>query len=441
MQSWLRESRVFGTPRRGRFETLEQRLALSAAPTIINFEVGSTQWTAEFSTYLTDNSLGESGYRVPAGSSAQLKSLPWNNLDILRVTFSEDVNVAQRHMSLTGVGVANVNVAHFEYDPRAFTATWILSAALVKNSYRLEIDGDGMSPIRDLEGNSLDGTWTTSTSSYPSGNNTSGSDFGFAFRVLPGDTNQNNSVDYYDYYAATSKNGKTTQTAGYSAFVDINGSGSHTSSDSSDIYSRLSTTYPAGTPVGNADDAPSSAGRVTYSLNNANDLAITLWDDFEDNETPDSELIYELTSATNSALWSSCTIDAATGVLTLVPVTNAYGRSTFLVSAMDAAGQKVFVTYTVDVGRVNLQPTFSFEIEAVGDDTFVVWGIVDDDGPVEGLMVEFQGAITGRACVRANGMFEFTVVLPEEQWDDVDAFVVDWQNLASFSARRYAGVW
>lgn len=435
------QSRTYRTPPRGRFESLEQRLALSTAPTVIDFEVDSTEWTAAFSTYLANNALGDGGYQVPTGSSAQLKSLPWYNLDVLRVTFSEDVNVRQHHLSLTGAGVANTSIAHFEYDPQTFTATWILSAALSKNSYLLKIEGDGMSPVRDLQGNALDGAWTTSTSTYPSGTGVAGSDFAFVFRVLPGDANQNNSVDYYDYYASTSKQGKTTQSIGYSAFVDVDGSGSQTTSDSTDIYSRLNSVYPSGSSAGQSNDAPSSAGRVSYSLASAVDLAISLWDDFQDDETSDAALTYELVSSTSPSLWSSYTVNAGTGVLKLVPIANAYGRSTLLVSATDAAGQKAFVTYTVDIGRTNLQPIFTYEIEAVGDDTFIVWGTVEDDGPVDGLIIQFQGAINERAWVRENGLFEFAVVLSEEEWNYVDAFVVDWQNLASDVVVRYAGIW
>lgn len=442
MRSWLRGVRAHTDSPSLRFESLEQRLTLTGAPTVVDFQVGSTAWTSDFVNYLYTHSVGDGGYRVPTGSSSQVKSLPWSNIDKLSVTFSEDVNVLENHLSLTGVSVASVSFSHFEYDPRSFTATWTLSAALPKNSYRFEIDGDGMSPVRDLAGNALDGEWTTSTTSYPSGNGTSGGDFAFDFRVLPGDFNQSTSVDTWDYFASTSRNGLTTSSSSYSPFADIDGSGSHTTADSTNIQGRIGNGYPVGSPVGASNDAPTSVGWRAVSVNaNAVDAAFDLWGDFADAETADNALTYQITSTSNASVWSSQSINAVTGKLHLTPALNATGFSTIVVTATDSVGQKSSAKYIVDLGGVNQVPeVVDFYAQQGLLDELIINGYIDDDGYVEGMFVEFTGAISGRAYVKADGTFTFTVDLPPTEWGHAWATIVDWHEAESLAFRGWAGV-
>lgn len=440
MRSWLRGKCARTDSPSLRFESLEQRLTLTGAPTVVDFQVGSTAWTSDFVNYLDIHSMGDGGYRVPTGSSSQVKSLPWSNIDKLSVTFSEDVNVLENHLSLTGVGVASVSFSHFEYDPRSFTATWTLSAALPKNSYRFEIDGDGVSPVRDLTGNALDGEWTTSTTNYPSGNGTSGGDFAFDFRVLPGDNNQTNTVDNFDYSASTSRNGLTTSSGSYSYLADIDGSGSHTTADSASILAKLYNAYPAGSPVGAANDAPTSIGRRALSVNaNAADAAFDIWGDFADAETADSALTYQITSTSNASLWSSQSINALTGELHLTPALNATGFSTIIVTATDGAGQKTFANYIVDLGAVNQIPEVYFYATEGVNGRLIIDGFVNDYENIEGLMVQFTGAITGRAIVKANGTFSFVIALPRTEWDEASATFTDWHGLESLTFLGWAG--
>lgn len=426
-RTWVRRSSPLSPSLR--FESLEERLPLTAGPMVIDFEVGSTQWNSQYADYLTDNSLGSHGYRLPVGSTSQLKSLPWTNIDQLIVKFNEDVDVLASHLSLTGVNATNFQIQHFSYDPRTFTATWTLSAALAKNSYLLKIDGDGLSPVKSRSGQALDGEWTTSSDVYPSGNGGAGGDFAFSFRVLPGDVNQNNSVEYYDYYASTSKNGLTTTSTGFSPLIDVNGSGSHTSADSTEIMSRLWNSYPSGSPVGAANDAPSTRGGGYHHLNvNAVDLAIDLWDDFADAETADSQLNYQILSTSNSSLWASKSINASTGQLVVVPATNAIGRSIVTVRATDSTGQFIDSKYVIDLGRVNAAPSLVYTITSTSLDNFRVAGMVTDDGLLEGLMVEFSGAVGGRAWVAADGSFEFTVIAGWEDWGEAVGIVHDYEG-------------
>ena len=442
MRSWLRGACARTDSPSLRFESLEQRLTLTGAPTVVDFQAGSTAWTSDFVNYLHTHGMGDGGYRVPTGSSSQVKSLSWSNIDKLSVTFSEDVHVLENHLSLTGVSVASVSFSHFEYDPRSFTATWTLSAALPKNSYRFELDGDGAWPVRDLTGSALDGEWTTSTTNYPSGNGTSGGDFAFDFRVLPGDFNQNNGIDFSDYTASTSRNGLTTSSGSYAPFADIDGSGSHTTADSSSIQAKMYNAYPAGSPVGASNDAPTSVGWRALSVNaNAVDAAFDIWGDFADAETADNALTYQITSTSNASVWSSQSINAVTGKLHLTPVINATGFSTIIVTATDSVGQKSFTKYIVDLGSVNLSPEVEFYAEQSVGDRLIIHGFVSDDGYVEGLMVQFNGAITGRAYVKADGSFTLVVELPEVDWDWAYATIADWHGLSpSLPYKGWAGV-
>lgn len=441
MRSWLWDQST-RPQRRGRwFENLEERLPLTSGPTVVDFEVGSSQWSSQFTDFLAASSLGAEGYRVPTGSAAQMSSLPWSNIDTFIVRFSEDVIVRANHLSLTGVNATNFQIQQFAYDPATYTASWTLSAPLAKNSYLLEIDGDGISPVVDLQGMAVDGEWTTSSSVYPSGNGVAGGDFSFAFRVLPGDGNQNSGVDYYDYYAAAAKVGLTTASSGYSALVDLDGSGSHTSADASGISSRMWTSHPSGSPIGTSNDAPSTSSGGYYRISAAASLAISLWDDFADAETSDSQLSYQLLSTTNSSLWSSQSINTTNGQLQLTAAANAAGRSTLVVRATDASGQYVDSRYVIDVGSGVSPPGLSYTITSTDEDTWCIAGYVWDDGLLEGLLVEFAGAVNRYARVQADGSFEILLTAIEEDWGEVTGLVHDSEGAASDEVYRYLGLY
>jgi hypothetical protein len=180
-------------------EMLESRTFLSGAPlTVTGVELASTEWSSAFTSFLHSHSLGAHGYRIPTGF-AQSKVLAWGNLDQVVVIFSEDVNVKASDLSLTGVNQPKIAVADFYYDAFSHVATWTLAAPLPKNSYHLDLNGDGLDPVTDVSGNVLDGEWADNADVFPSGNGASGGDFGFTFKVLPADVNQSALVDEKDY--------------------------------------------------------------------------------------------------------------------------------------------------------------------------------------------------------------------------------------------------
>lgn len=441
MRSWHWDQSARFQRRGRRFESLEERLPLTAGPTVVDFEVGSSQWTSQFTDFLVASSLGTEGYRVPTGSAAQLNSLPWSNIDTFIVRFSEDVNVRASHLSLTGVNATSFQIQQFAYDAETYTASWTLSAPLEKNSYLLEIDGDGVSPVVNLQGMAIDGDWTTSSSVYPSGNGVAGGDFSFAFRVLPGDVNQNSDVDFYDYSTAVTKIGLTTGSSGYSALIDLDGSGSHTSADASGISSRMWTSYPSGSPIGSSNDAPSTSSGGYLRISVGASVAISLWDDFADAETSDSQLSYQIISTTNSSLWSSQSINATNGELQLTAAMNMDGRSTLVVRATDASGQFVDSRYVIDVGSGISLPELSYTINPTDEGMWCVAGYVWDEGLLEGLLVEFTGAINRYARVQADGSFEILLTAIEDDWGDVTGLVHDWGGAASDDVYQYLGLY
>jgi hypothetical protein len=423
------------------FESLEDRLPLTASPTVVDFEVSSSQWTTPFNDYLVAHSLGTHGYRVPTGSASQIKSLPWKNIDTLIVTFNEDVDVRRDHLSISGVSATNFTIQQFSYDIDSHRATWVFSAPLGPNSYSVEVDGDGVSPVKNLGGAALDGEWTTSTSAYPSGNAVAGGDFTFAFRVLIGDANQSNTVDYYDYYGAVAKNGLTTTSTGYSPLYDFNGSGDHSTADANEASSRMWATYPSGTPVGATNDAPTTRGGGYYRLApGAVDLAINLWDQFADAETSDSALTYQVISTSNGALWSSQSINSGAGTLNLAAAPSALGRSYVVVRATDSQGQFTDARYVVDVGDAFGIPCLTFSIENLEEDTWEIEGTVADDGPLEGLLVKFSGVVNCAIRVDSMGSFSITVTMEVEDWGDVIGTVYDWDGGLSNQYVDFVGI-
>ena len=160
--------------------------------------VSSTSWSPGFLDAPSSTGLGSLGYTIPVGSSAQLQPLPWDNMNQIRIVFSENVNVQQNSLTLSGTSVNNYAFSSFSYNATTFTATWTLAAPLGADRLRLDLHATGAAAITDAHGKSLDGEWSDAVSTYPSGNGISGGDFLFDFNVLPGDIDGNGVVNGVD---------------------------------------------------------------------------------------------------------------------------------------------------------------------------------------------------------------------------------------------------
>ena len=127
------------------------RPPLPAPPTVNNVLVCGSGWSSTFAY--------AAGYAVPVGSGTQLATLPWNNIDEVKIVFSESVTVAQGDLALTGVNtpVYNVGGGSFVYDAATFTATWTLPQAIGADKLLIDLKANGGNPIQDWTGDLLDG--------------------------------------------------------------------------------------------------------------------------------------------------------------------------------------------------------------------------------------------------------------------------------------------
>ena len=204
---------------------------------------GGTAWS-NIDSYFSTHSLGSStlGYALKAGSS-ELTDLPWSTITTISVAFSQSVNVAggvsvaANSMALvggTGTGAATVPSLS-SFTTSGNTATWVFSSALGENRYVLAVASTGSAfgtPVTNAQAAGLDGEFTTSSSSLPSGNGLAGGQFNFFFNILPGDTSQAAIVSSTSASTIGKLNNTTFASSGYNPYADIDGSGIINATDS-----------------------------------------------------------------------------------------------------------------------------------------------------------------------------------------------------------------
>ena len=229
------------------------------APRVSGVFVRATGWVDAFRNYV-DPGL-KRGYLIPVGSSAQLNVLPWFNLDRIVVTFNADVNASIASLALKGVNFTNYPIASFSYDAATFTATWVLGQVIQNDRLLIDLDGDGASAVRSVIGNiALDGNWTNSSSTYPSGDGVPADDFKFRFNVLAGDVNNTGTVFGSDVILVRNAQFTDPGDAGYSIFYDVNGSANIFGSDVILVRNAQFTSLPTGEPLGMV--SPTSAANT-----------------------------------------------------------------------------------------------------------------------------------------------------------------------------------
>ena len=150
-------------------------------PTVTDLSVASTAWSG-------------GGYSIPVGDESQLDPLAWNNLDQVKIEFSDDVDVVQGDLTLTDVNDVNYGFASFNYDSGSSTAIWTLDRTIGADRLTLNLADS----VVDQAGNALDGEWEDTVSVYDSGDGTAGGAFQFSFNVLPGDLDRDNEVTRTD---------------------------------------------------------------------------------------------------------------------------------------------------------------------------------------------------------------------------------------------------
>lgn len=166
-------------------------------PKVMEVLASGTDWDPLFFSHLATLGLGTGGYSIPTGSAAQLTTLPWRNVDKFKIRFSENVNVNENDLAVTGINVATYAFAPggFSYDPSTFTATWMLAAPVAADRLVLTLSD----AVRDVTDEMLDGEWVDGSSAMPSGEGTAGGAFEFGVNVLPGDASGNGMVQIEDF--------------------------------------------------------------------------------------------------------------------------------------------------------------------------------------------------------------------------------------------------
>jgi hypothetical protein len=174
--------------------------------------VSGTSWSPSFRQFLADNGMGTAdlGLRIPDGDPG-LDELPWLNLNEISITAGDSIPVVQGDLVVSGVTVPRYAVTAFAYDPATRAATWTLQQplanfpALRRTADRVTVRfrGDGL--VQRLN-------------------------------VAPGDVTRDGSVSAQDYALARNGFGRSPADPGaaprqYSAFRDINGTGTISTQD------------------------------------------------------------------------------------------------------------------------------------------------------------------------------------------------------------------
>ncbi|MEO1498002.1 MAG: cadherin repeat domain-containing protein [Planctomycetota bacterium] len=403
---------------------MEERIALSATPaTITEISVASSSWTPAFTSKLEADGLGtantladgsvvlETAYAIPGGAD-QTDPIPWDNVDQIRVTFSKDVEVQQSDLAITGVTTTQVSVADFDYYPELRLGIWDLSAPLGDDRYLVSLNADGIDPIVDLAGNVLDGDWTDAVSTT-SGDGVAGGDFDFSLNVLAGDAlgigvrEWNNLLDVYQ------RAGFDTTSVYYSPRADVDGDGLIETSDWMTIYGDMFATLPSGTPAGVTNSAPSSQSLGYSSITDDTlDVAFSLWNAFDDEESSDSQLTYSIASNSNSGLFDAVWVDSASGNLMVNTASNSTGRAEVVVNAVDQSGLTSQSTVTIDVGRQNVAPSLTVTTTDGGNGLWKIEGwVTDPDDDLDDMVVLLSGLFFARVSVAEDGYFAYAALL------------------------------
>ncbi len=141
--------------------------------------------------------------------------------------------------------------------------------------------------------------------------------------------------------------------------------GSETLSDSfsytiSDIGGAISNMATVTISVIPTNEAPTTIGIIDVTVNeDAANTTVNLNAVFNDVDNPDSELTYSVVGNTNIGLFTSASINAATGELTLDYAANMNGSTQISIRATDLAGASVDTLFTVTVSPVNDTPALA----------------------------------------------------------------------------------
>jgi hypothetical protein len=202
-----------------------------AARQVVRVAASSTRWDRDFVSYV--QSL--------ATVSRPVDPLPFDGIDQIKVTFSEDVMDALPDFRLAGEDASRYLIRNFIYDVDTTTAVWTLESPLRADELTLRLTG-----VVDLDGNRLDGD----------GNGRPGGPFSYQISSLPGDVNRDGRVDRADVLLATVQSTVSVGRPNYVLAHDVDGSGVIDDSDRAVVQNLVGSALPnsnAGLRPGDAD--------------------------------------------------------------------------------------------------------------------------------------------------------------------------------------------
>ncbi|MCE5268291.1 MAG: dockerin type I domain-containing protein [Planctomycetaceae bacterium] len=411
-----------------RLESLEHRYMLSH-PAVAAVTVASGSWTPSFVSYLQSSGLGTGGYAIPVGST-QLQTLPWNNIDTIRIKFNQDVVVSAADLSLSGASQNVYAFSGFGYDTVTYEATWLLTAPMAKDKLALDLDANGLAPVRSVAtGEVLDGAWTDCQSTFPSGNTQGGTDFHFQFTVLPADVNGSNTVNGTDVIQINQRYNKVIGDAQYGVRYDANGDGVISATDYNFARSQVGALLPSGAPAGATCDAPTTGGIPDLSIAKGTVDHVFALTDFFEASTPN--LSFSVLQNSNPSLVSGLSIDS--GTLELTFANNMTGDANITIRATDGNGLIVDAMLKTHVSAAPVITDFTC-INEIGDFWTLTGSVTDSDDPVAGDIVRFGGVFASfnvTATVGQDGVFSVTFEFVGLQSGGCSAQVTDPHGVTS----------
>jgi hypothetical protein len=226
---------------------------VAVPPSVVDFLVGSSGWAAGFRSAISSAGLGDAGgfYRVPTTGN-QLKTLPWTNLNQLRIVFSEDVNIGLSDLVITSLSHGNLTPSSVSstIDGLGREIVTFTFTGLNLLNERLQVHVNDATVTSVASGQALDGEFTTNgdLTGVGSGDGISGGDFRFRFNILAGDVNQSGRLEASDVPILTAGFNSVPGSAKYSLFADFNGSARIEASDIPTFTTRFNTALAVGTP-------------------------------------------------------------------------------------------------------------------------------------------------------------------------------------------------
>jgi hypothetical protein len=162
----------------------------TTAPVVVAAMLGSTSSSRDYAGIV--------------GNGLQLTRSELDSVESIRITFSQNVTVAQTDLTLVNLDGTSPTITGFSYDANTQSATWTLAFSLADGRFLLRLSD---SVVNDA-GRALDGEFTNpwtiedaTSSIFPSGDGEDGGEFRFRFTMLAGDTDGDNIDGTTDYTA------------------------------------------------------------------------------------------------------------------------------------------------------------------------------------------------------------------------------------------------